>query len=611
MNFIQTTLQVIEVGKGQILVRIVPLAAAVLIAGLCYNFGPIQTPIGPVGGIYHGLNDAQSMDNAQLARQLVRHQGFTTEFLRPQALAQLRDFATTQSLSGASSNLFPPDRFTTGVPKIVPDTYNAPAYPILLAAFFYFTHPEFDQVATDMAGGHTYSGDRWIPLLNQGLMLLTALLVFALGQRLFDDRVAWLAIIAFLGTDLIWHYTLTALSTSFLMFLITGGLMCVLEIFCVGEACFANEDRSFGPAWWWGLATAIIFGIACLTRLHLLVLLLPLFLFLLIMPRGSFLLYAAIALVVVGMTAPWFLHENKISGNPLGSNFTQVLYGQGDYLGNRLYCTTSIPNYEHLFGFALKKEITGFRWHFEHAWNLLGANPLIMLFGASIFHQFKRRRTRLFHWLLYSCAVAIVVANNLGVAEPEALGPWNTLVILFPCMIVIGAAYFFILIDRLNIQMRLLQNMVVTTTVVFILLPLWVTLTTPSNSYYAFPPYMPPLIKSLAQYAQTDEWVTSDMPWATAWYGDRASLWLPDSIADFQNFYDNVCPTGIIILTPVTWASPISNYTGSGEYKDWYTFAVGLPAPTTFPLTVHTVTAPGGPDYSVWSDRPRWQQEQH
>ena len=89
-----------------------------------------------------------------------------------------------------------------------------------------------------------------------------------------------------------------------------------------------------------------------------------------------------------------------------------------------------------------------------------------------------------------------------------------------------------------------------------------------------FPPYWPPLIKEFAQFAQPDEWVTTDMPWATAWYGDRASLWLPDSITDFENFHDNVCPTGLILLTPVTWQSPLANVR-NGEYKDWFALTVG------------------------------------
>ena len=54
----------------------------------------------------------------------------------------------------------------------------------------------------------------------------------------------------------------------------------------------------------------------------------------------------------------------------------------------------------------------------------------------------------------------------------------------------------------------------------------------------------------LGQLAAPDEWVTSDMPWATAWYADRGSLWLPDTVSDFTNLNDNFCPTGILLFTP-------------------------------------------------------------
>jgi 4-amino-4-deoxy-L-arabinose transferase-like glycosyltransferase len=608
MNFFQTTLQAVEVGKGQILVRIIPLLAALLIVGGAYD-----------KVVYRGLSDAQSMDNAQLARQIARGEGFTTKFLRPQAVAQLRDYAVSQSLEpGKPRDLFPADQFPPGTQRILPDTYNAPGYPCLLAVWFHFIHPEFEQTAKGMTDSHTYSPDRWIPPLNQGFMLLTAILVFALGRRLFDDRVAWMSLVAFLGTDMVWHYTLTALSTSVLMFLITTMLMCTLEIFCVGEACFENEDHSFAPAWLWGSAVALLLAAACLTRLHLLVLLVPLFVLLILMPRASFFLFAIIALVVIGLVMPWFLHVNAVSGNPLGSNVPLLLYGQGDYTGNQIYCTTSIPSYEQLLRGSIKKEVTGFRWYFEHAWKLLGSNPLILLFGASILHQFKRRRTQVFNWLLFGSGIVLIAANNLGSATPEAIGPWNILVVLFPCMLVIGSAFFFILLDRLNLAMRVLNNLIVTVTIALTVAPLIVSLTASSNLYYSFPPYMPPLIKTYGQFAQPDEWVTTDMPWATAWYADRASLWLPDSITDFQNFHDNVCPTGILLLTPVTWSQPLSTFT-TGEYKDWLPFIVALPAPptipfvaglsvpTNFPLTVHTMTAPGGPDYSLWCDRPRWQ----
>ena len=610
MNFIQTTLQVAKVEKARLLARLIPLAAALLIIGGGYNLT-----------VYHGLSDAQSMDNAQLARQISRHQGFTTEFLRPQAVAQLRDFAAKEgSRTGRSRDLFPVDRFPIGAPRILPDTYNAPGYPCLLAFWFKLVHPEFEQVTTAISSSHLYAGDRWIPPLNQGFMLLTAVLVFALGRRLFDERVGWTSLVVFLGTDLIWRYTLTGLSTSVLMFLVTAVLICTLEVFCVGEACFANEDRSFAPAWGWTLLVALLLAAACLTRLPLLVLLVPLFAFLMLMPRSGFFLFTALALVVVVLVTPWFLHVNTISGNPLGSNFPLVLAGQGSYMGNEIYCTTSIPSYEQLFRDAVEKEISGIRWHFENAWELLGSSPLMLLFAASLLHQYRRRRTQLFQWLLVGCAVALMIVNNLGWATPDPIGPWNVLILLFPCMAVMGSAFFFILLDRLNLQIALVNGLIVTSLLGLSLLPMILSLTAPSRSFYSFPPYMPPLIKSFGQYAQTDEWVTSDMPWATAWYADRASLWLPDSLSDFQNFHDNVCPTGVLLLTPVSWSSPFSTFT-TGEYKDWLPFATqgagdrnttgeaiqGFPLPPTFPLTVHLITPPGGPDYSLWSDRPRWQ----
>ena len=597
MNFFQNTLQSVEVGKGNIFAQIIPFLTALLVVAGAYDFM-----------IYRGLNEAQSMDNAQLARQIVRGQGFTTEFLRPQAVAQLRDYAATQSvLLSKSHDLFPSDRFPPGSPRILPDTYNAPGYPCLLAAWFECTHPEFDELPLSMVAARMYSPDRWIPILNQIFMILTAVLVFTLGIRLFDQRVAWLSMLCFLGCDTVWHFTLTALSTSFLMFLITAMLMCVLEIFRVGEAAFESENRSFGPAWNWGFAVALLLAAACLTRLHLVVLLVPLVVFLVIMPRGSFALFLVIALLVIGFITPWFLHVNAVSGNPLGSNFAYLLYGEGDYTGNQIFCTTSIPSYQQLFKDATKKEISGFLWHFDHFWTLLGTNPVVLLFVASILHQFKRRRTRLFHWLIFSCAIAIITANNLGVPNPETIGPWNTVVILLPCMLVLGSAFFYILLDRLNVQIRLLSNVIVIAIVALTLAPMIITITTDSNQYNNFPPYWSPSIKAFGQFAQPDEWVTTDMPWATAWYADRASLWLPDSVADFENFHDNTCPSGILLLTSVSLSEPLSNFK-SGEYKDWFSFVTDQPAPTTFPLQAHFSTTPGGPDYSVWSDRPRWQE---
>ncbi|HEX4141648.1 MAG TPA: hypothetical protein VHY09_14970, partial [Candidatus Methylacidiphilales bacterium] len=140
MNWIQGTLQTLEVGKGSILIRLVPLLVVLALIGFFSDYS-----------IYKGLNDPQSMDNAQLARQIARGKGFTTEFLRPRAVSQLHDFAVKQGLSsGKSGDLFPSDQFPPGTPRILPDTYNAPGFPYLLAGWFVLVHPEFDQPPTSI-----------------------------------------------------------------------------------------------------------------------------------------------------------------------------------------------------------------------------------------------------------------------------------------------------------------------------------------------------------------------------------------------------------------------------------------------------------------------------
>jgi hypothetical protein len=144
-------------------------------------------------------------------------------------------------------------------------------------------------------------------------------------------------------------------------------------------------------------------------------------------------------------------------------------------------------------------------------------------------------------------------------------------------------------------------------------IPMLLTLTNPVSQSYCFPPYLPPAIRVIAQFAQPEEWATSDMPWASAWYADQASLWLPDSVSDFETINDSICPTGVLFLTPVTWTKPVENL-NTGEDKDWLPFYLqtyvpdpeNVALPKNFPLREHTKTPPGGPEYALWSDKPRW-----
>ncbi len=592
MNIIQAILHEIEVGKARAIARIAPLAVTLLVVALFYDCE-----------VYHGLNDAQSMDNAQLARQVATGSGFTTKFLRPLALVQLNEHAAQ-----TTGKLFPANQFPAGTPRIIPDTYNAPGYPYLLAGWFQLIRPQFDQTWQEIGTKHMYSGDIFIPVFNQIFILLTAFFVFGLSRVLFDERVAWISLMAFLGSDIIWQYSITALSTNVLIFLVTALLFVSLKLFCVAEDHFEN-DEPFWPAWIWALIASLLLAAACLTRLHLLVLLVPLLLFVALVPRTNFLLLPLVAIIVIGLVVPWFWHMYAVCGNPLGSNLSQLLYGEDRYKDNQIFCQTSIPGYEQMLKGLSRKELLGFSWHFEHGWDLLGSNPMILLFAASILHRFRRRRVNAFRWFIIGSAFCIIAVNNMGTSSPATIGPWNTLVVLFPAMVVIGSAFFFILLDRLDLQLWLLNNTAIIAVVGLITAPLILTISGRNNNtrYYNYPPYVPFFDNQVAHFVRPDEWVTSDMPWATAWYGDRASLWLPDSVKDFENFHDTYCPTGIMLLTPVTWDAPMSNLTSvSGEYHEWLPIVIGVSLPPSFPLPAFTNYSAQAADYYLWSDVPRW-----
>jgi hypothetical protein len=56
--------------------------------------------------------------------------------------------------------------------------------------------------------------------------------------------------------------------------------------------------------------------------------------------------------------------------------------------------------------------------------------------------------------------------------------------------------------------------------------PLGLTLCSSSSSPVAYPPYFPPWIQEKAHRIGENELLMTDLPWASAWYGRRQSIWL-------------------------------------------------------------------------------------
>jgi hypothetical protein len=88
-----------------------------------------------------------------------------------------------------------------------------------------------------------------------------------------------------------------------------------------------------------------------------------------------------------------------------------------------------------------------------------------------------------------------------------------------------------------------------------------------------YPPYHPPIIKTVAELSDPHEIIASDIPWAVAWYGDRTSLWVPRTVDQFESLYtrsyDNESPISGLFLTPATTNEPLARGIVKGENEEW------------------------------------------
>jgi hypothetical protein len=87
-----------------------------------------------------------------------------------------------------------------------------------------------------------------------------------------------------------------------------------------------------------------------------------------------------------------------------------------------------------------------------------------------------------------------------------------------------------------------------------------------------WPPYVPPYISILRSWMKPNEITASDVPWAIAWYADRKSIWLPDTVKTFSELSDYQVlggPIAGLYLTPISGFDNKWRDIVKGDYKDW------------------------------------------
>ena len=133
-----------EVGEGARWLRgTVAVLALLVVAGLYLLFE------------YQNLSSPVAMDAAQVARQLARGRGFTTEFVRPLSVHLLEERAAAMERSAQDAGCLRQPH---------PDLANPPLYPLLLAGVIKVLTPSFD---ISSPGQFTvYGPDRLVVAVN-------------------------------------------------------------------------------------------------------------------------------------------------------------------------------------------------------------------------------------------------------------------------------------------------------------------------------------------------------------------------------------------------------------------------------------------------------------
>jgi hypothetical protein len=585
----QQAIYTLEEGGGAVWLRRLLLGFGFLILAAWFDISK-----------FHGFDNPEAMDSAQIARQIDQGQGFTTLFVRPLALAQLRDLAYRRQggdLGSEAPASAAPHSFAG-----MPDTFNPPLFPGVEAALFKVTGVDLTIPPQSISKLRRFAPEMVVLLFNQACLALTAALLLIVGRLLFDRRVAWLGAAAYLVTGLSWQFSISGTA------LPLAGLFVVAAVLALqrGLAAEDQEEGGRGWVWVWLLLGAAFLASASLTVYGAVWLFLPYLAIAASAFRARWGLTVAALLLGAVLLAPWAARNVCLTGNVLGSNAALVGATGASYPGTTLERSFRLKPDVLLWKDGLHKAFGGLQYHAQDGFRLLGSGVAAAFFVASLMHPFRRRATRVVRIFLLGGLVALAIGASLATGNPEPGRAGNLLFLLWPPVALFGAAFFFILLDRLELSLPTLRYGVIGLFLAVSATPLGLTLLRGGGGVFAYPPYFPPILAFSAQWFQPDEALASDIPWAVAWYQDRASLWLPVTIKEYLEINDFVQPLHGLLLTPLSRNAGALLDVQKGEWKEWASLLLGQGVPSGFPLTAATPLPPDNNDYLLLSDRARW-----
>jgi 4-amino-4-deoxy-L-arabinose transferase-like glycosyltransferase len=481
--------------------------------------------------VYHSARagdilDPAAMDYAQLARNIARGEGFTTSLIRPISLARVTNISHH------------------------PDLYHAPLYPLWMALFF-------------RLGGATPQMAAW----SCGVAYLLSLpLVFCLGLKLFDRRIALLGLALYAVNYLSLQYAVSGLETS-LATLFATALM-LLAYFHLS----AGDRPAPVTAALCGAAAALCF----LVDYMYVCLLVPLLAAIVL--RGEkrrwtemAVSLAAFALVVT----PWAVRNARVTGNPAFTlGIGELVSNTTTYKGHALYREYSpLPNPIDFLAAhprEMWQKVRLMTLNMYESLPSLGGPFVAAFFLAAIFLRFRGGGLRTLRLVHYAWILLVAVALCLLSADARYLVP------LSPLVAIVAAAGFLTLVDGWleKIQGPGRKRQALTWSIAALVAVCWYPVLAATATWQkpttGTADELSLIGKTLRE--RKVQPVLADQPWTLAWYGDLDAIWIPQTADDLHALETAVGPMRYMVLSPLIGSA--ADQEGLAPWAELYAAAV-------------------------------------
>jgi hypothetical protein len=270
---------------------------------------------------------------------------------------------------------------------------------------------------------------------------------------------------------------------------------------------------------------------------------------------------------------PWLVRNYAVSGNPGGVAIYSILDGiNGSEAAHMRKVDLDLSQVGP--GHFRNKILGNVTLQLGQLLEYLGWSVVALMFFAGLLHAYKRSETAVLRWLVLTMWCGAFVGMAIyGVNEEQGVAANQLHLLFIPIMTCYGLAFLLVQWNRLEIPYRLARIGFLTLLFVLCGIPMLISVLVPTNlAGIRWPPYVPPYIAVLNDWMKPEEVIASDMPWAVAWYADRRSLWVPETVKALTEFSDyNVVggPVNGLYLTPISGSQNTLGDVLKGEYRDY------------------------------------------